>query len=262
MDDGFFWQAGQHPTQVSRAVSGTLGRTGCSSSLGTVHAAGKGRDIQCSRVPRADVPGVEVRSIYTSRLLHGVLFAHGSSLSLRCLCVLGDKVTQTIGVDDKRIRRDLQEMFGKLFDVCATFAGRSSEPASWLRRTTKESIVNGRSSPAPRSDSRLDEKTTDSTPPSTLPSDGTKVPWNNELASQVRVTSFVFDVFESNCVVKNDVQITHFIATTALPSLRKFLVDNDRVASACSNIVYHIVNPATKSKSKCVLVLSLSLSPS
>jgi hypothetical protein len=30
------------------------------------------------------------------------------SLFVRCLCVLGDKVTQTTAIDDKRIRKDLQ----------------------------------------------------------------------------------------------------------------------------------------------------------
>lgn len=43
-------------------------------------------------------------------------------------------------------------------------------------------------------------------------------------------------------------QIVDFVATTVVPSLRKFLMDNDRVASACSNIVYYILNPALKAK--------------
>ena len=71
-------------------------------------------------------------------------------LPTRCLCVIGDKVIQTTAMDDKRIKKDLQEVFGKLLDACVAFAGRGSEPSSKIRRTTRESIVNGRSSPAPR----------------------------------------------------------------------------------------------------------------
>jgi hypothetical protein len=33
------------------------------------------------------------------------------SLFIRCLCVLGDKVTQTTAIDDKRIRKDLQVQY-------------------------------------------------------------------------------------------------------------------------------------------------------
>ena len=43
-------------------------------------------------------------------------------------------------------------------------------------------------------------------------------------------------------------QIIDFVATTVVPNLRKFLMDNDKVASASSNIVYYIINPALKAK--------------
>ncbi|KAF8845997.1 hypothetical protein BDN67DRAFT_891629, partial [Paxillus ammoniavirescens] len=148
-------------------------------------------------------------------------------LTLRCLCVLGDKVTQTTAMDDKRIKKDIQETFGKLFDSCVTFVGRSSEPSSWIRRTTKESLINGRSSPAPRgvSDPKTEEKADSS---SVSLQDNFKPTWGSELPSQ----------------------ITNFIATIAVPNLRKFLMDNDRVASACGNIVYYVVNPELKTKSR------------
>lgn len=149
-------------------------------------------------------------------------------LALKCLCVLGDKVTQTTAIDDKRIRKDLQETFGKLLDACVTFVGKSTDQPNWMRRTTRESMVtNGRSSPALRggvSDLKQDEKDP-STP--TL-SDNAKPTWGTELPSQ----------------------ITTFIASTVVPELRRFLMDNDKVASACSNIVYYIVSPGIKTKAR------------
>ncbi|KAG2076732.1 hypothetical protein BDR04DRAFT_1132425 [Suillus decipiens] len=150
-------------------------------------------------------------------------------LALKCLCILGDKVTQTTAIDDKRIRKDLQETFGKLLDACVTFVGKSTDQPNWMRRTTKESMVtNGRSSPTLRggvSDMKLDEKPDSSTV--TLP-DNAKPTWGAELPSQ----------------------ITAFIASTAVPELRRFLMDNDKVASACSNIVYYIVSPGIKIKAR------------
>ncbi|KAF8131645.1 Dopey, N-terminal-domain-containing protein [Boletus edulis] len=152
-------------------------------------------------------------------------------LTLRCLCVLGDKVTQTTAMDDKRIKKDLQETFGKLLDACVSFVGRTTEPSSWIRRTTKESMINGRSSPAPRGGENIaDLRTTNEKANSSAVSlqDNSKPTWGNELPSQ----------------------IIDFVATTVVPNLRKFLVDNDRVASACSHIVYYILNPALKAKSR------------
>ncbi|KAI6031355.1 Dopey, N-terminal-domain-containing protein [Pisolithus microcarpus] len=149
-------------------------------------------------------------------------------LLLRCLCVLGDKVTQTTAMEDRRIKKDLQDVFSKLLDACVTFSGRSSESASWIRRTTKESIMNGRSSPVPRgvSDQKAEDKAMMSLP------DNAKPTWGSELP----------------------LQITNFIATTVLPNLRKFLPDNDKVASACSSIVYYVVNPAVKGKSRAPVI--------
>ncbi|OAX42077.1 hypothetical protein K503DRAFT_863326 [Rhizopogon vinicolor AM-OR11-026] len=149
-------------------------------------------------------------------------------LALKCLCVLGDKVTQTTAIDDKRIKKDLQETFGKLLDTCVIFVGRSSDQPNWMRRTTKESLVtNGRASPVHRGvlDVKLDEKATSS---SVSVPDSAKPTWGAELPSQ----------------------ISAFIASKAVPDLRRFLMDNDKVASACSNIVYYIVNPGIKAKAR------------
>lgn len=47
-------------------------------------------------------------------------------------------------------------------------------------------------------------------------------------------------------------QVNVYIASDALPSLRKFLVDSDKILAACNQIVYNIVNPALKGKARCV----------
>ncbi|KAK0466281.1 Dopey, N-terminal-domain-containing protein [Desarmillaria tabescens] len=146
--------------------------------------------------------------------------------TLRCLTVLADKLTQTTAIEDRRIRKDLQETFGKLLDSCVVYVGRSFDQGSWIRRTTKEALTtNGRESPAPRNEAKIDEKFNSS---STSLTPETPKPASNEVM----------------------IQINDFIAKTILPNLRRFLVDNDKVAAACSNIVYYIVNPAMKGKAK------------
>ncbi|KAJ6520217.1 Dopey, N-terminal-domain-containing protein [Mycena sanguinolenta] len=141
--------------------------------------------------------------------------------TLRCLTVLAEKITQTMATEDRRIRKELQETFGRLLDSCVVFVGRAYDQGSWIRRSTKDALgTNGRESPAPR-----DEKLGASV--SSLP-DVTSRPVPTELASQVNL----------------------FIATTAMQNLRRFLMDNDKVVAACTNIVYYIVSPAMKGKSK------------
>ncbi|KAK2464744.1 hypothetical protein APHAL10511_003162 [Amanita phalloides] len=142
-------------------------------------------------------------------------------LCLRCLTVLADRVTQTTAMEDRRVRKEVQDNFGKLLDSCVAFVGRTFDQGSWIRRSTKEALLaNGRESPAPRTDSRNEEKV-DGSPE--LPKPGT--------------VEFVS-------------QIMQFLASTALPRLRKFLMDNDKVAAACSNIVYYVVSPCLKGKNK------------
>ncbi|KAJ7755024.1 Dopey, N-terminal-domain-containing protein [Mycena maculata] len=141
--------------------------------------------------------------------------------ALRCLTVLAEKVTQTTAMEDRRIRKELQETFGKLLDSCVVFVGRAYDQGSWIRRSAKDALAtNGRDSPAPR-----DEKLSASV--SSLSADTARPP-STELASQ----------------------INSFIATTAMPSLRRFLMDNDKVVASCTNIVYYIVTPGMKGKTR------------
>ncbi|KAF8167553.1 Dopey, N-terminal-domain-containing protein [Crassisporium funariophilum] len=146
--------------------------------------------------------------------------------ALRCLGVLAEKVTQTTAMEDRKIRKELQDNYGKLLDLCVVYVGRSTDQGSWIRRSTKDSVAsNGRDSPVPRNDSKLDEKpevTATSIPPETP-----------KLGSAEVI-----------------LQINSFVATSALPNLRKLLMENDKIISACNNIIYYIVNPAMRGKSR------------
>ncbi len=45
-------------------------------------------------------------------------------------------------------------------------------------------------------------------------------------------------------------KVNSYIASDALPNLRKFLIDSDKILAACNQIVYSIVTPALKGKSR------------
>ncbi|KAG6851405.1 hypothetical protein H0H93_005803 [Arthromyces matolae] len=147
--------------------------------------------------------------------------------ALNCLTVLAEKITQTTAMEDRRIRKELQDNFGKLLDLSVAFVGRSYDQGSWIRRSTKESLVatNGRNSPAPAQDIKSDEKQDAST---LAPPDSAKPAAPSELV----------------------VQITDYLASSVLPNLRKFLIDNDKILSACNNIIYYVVNPAMRGRTR------------
>ena len=71
--------------------------------------------------------------------------------ALKCLGILGEKITQTSASEDKKIRKELQDHYGKLLDVCLTYVGKSTDAGSWIRRTARDVAGNGRESPLPRS---------------------------------------------------------------------------------------------------------------
>ncbi|KAF9566957.1 hypothetical protein CPC08DRAFT_758587 [Agrocybe pediades] len=149
--------------------------------------------------------------------------------ALRCLNVLADKVTQTTAMEDRKIRKELQDCYGKLLDSCVVYVGRFTDQGSWIRRGAKESVLlsgSGRESPAPRTEplSRNDEK---------YDGNATAVPETPKLGSLEVVG-----------------QINSFVATYALPNLRKLLIDNDKIIAACNNIIYYIVNPAMRGKTR------------
>ncbi|KAG9123031.1 hypothetical protein FRC07_000333 [Ceratobasidium sp. 392] len=151
--------------------------------------------------------------------------------ALQCLVVAAEKQAMTAALDDKRVKKDLQDYMNKLIDACLQISGRSID-GSGSRKGTREALVsaaNGRASPSPitrvKSDNFLNEKTT-----SSPAEDSAKVAaaWEFDMADEINL----------------------FFAQRLIPNLRKFMVENDKVIAVCTNIVYYVVNPAIRAKSK------------
>ena len=92
-----------------------------------------------------------------------------------------------------------------------------------------------------QSELSLDEKAT-SPSPSTV-DNAQKFPLF-DLSEQVSFFSRAY--IESNLYYK----INQYLAADILPNLRKFLGDNDKVLAVCNNIVYYVVSPALKARTK------------
>ncbi|KAF9447031.1 hypothetical protein P691DRAFT_803039 [Macrolepiota fuliginosa MF-IS2] len=159
-----------------------------------------------------------------------------SFFALKCLSVLAEKITQTTAMEDRRIRKELQDTYGKLLDACVTLVGRTQDHGSWIRRTAKEPLAtNGRESPAPVREDKIDPSASSSSLPAP-------------------------DTPKQGSSFEHTTQITQFVASSSLPNLRKFLVDNDKVASVCTNIVYYIVTPAMRGRTRPMEVDNVILS--
>ncbi|GAA6010233.1 hypothetical protein JCM11491_005403 [Sporobolomyces phaffii] len=143
--------------------------------------------------------------------------------TLRCFTVLSEKVSQTSALEDRRMRRDLQETFIRLVDASVQLAGRAVESGVWLRRTGLDPTSTG------DSDSQLSEKT------------------NQDAASVATETDKkAFPATTANIAR----EVTAFLSQRVVGDFRSFHVDSDKTVAACSNMVYYIVAPAFKTRNK------------
>ncbi|KAE8270920.1 hypothetical protein A4X09_0g1426 [Tilletia walkeri] len=132
---------------------------------------------------------------------------------LRCLTAIGEKMSLTTALEDRRLRRDLQDAYAKLFDTCVLIAGRSFESSTWIRRTRDASFEQNVDV-----DDESDEKLSASVV---------------ELSGSALIES-----------------INVFLGERGMSALRKFQFDTDRVNALCANVVYYIVTPAMRGKGK------------
>ncbi|GAA6000168.1 hypothetical protein JCM10207_007887 [Rhodosporidiobolus poonsookiae] len=141
---------------------------------------------------------------------------------LRCFTALSEKISQTSALEDRRLRRDLQETFIRLVDATVQIAGRAVESGSWLRKSLPEgSAANGETG--------------------SIASEKTKTDSQSVIDSEKRAVQP-----ERQLVV----EITDFLSGRVLADFRRFFIDADKTVAVCSNMVYYIVAPAFKTRAK------------
>ncbi|GAA5887198.1 hypothetical protein JCM6882_002446 [Rhodosporidiobolus microsporus] len=138
----------------------------------------------------------------------------------RCFTAVAEKVSQTSALEDRRLRRDLQETFIRLSDAAIQLAGRAAESGSWLRKAAPEGSV-------------ANDETASITSHRTKDSAATEI--DTRAVPQER--QFVREVAD-------------FLSKRAFQDFRRFLIDNDKTLAVCSNAVYYIVTPVFKTRAK------------
>ncbi|GEM07562.1 cellular morphogenesis-related protein [Rhodotorula toruloides] len=138
--------------------------------------------------------------------------------TLRCYTALAEKVTQTSALEDRRLRRELQDSFIRLADATVQVAGRAAESGGWLRKAPE----------AGDSDSIVSEKTKD---------EASSIPEAVKKPAAPSERALVQD-------------IAAYLTKHVLPDMRRFFIDADKTSAVCSNIVYYIAAPAFKTRAK------------
>lgn len=211
---------------------------------------------QYFRQPTSSLPDSPVRLFPRLSLLDQYLTAP----SPRCFTALSEKVSQTSALEDRRLRRDLQETFIRLSDAAIQLAGRAAESGTWVRKTAADgTVLAGLSCPLlfsshdsvdpsfaqtrpARCLRRRREMDSRQSRTSTSEQVGRSASWSARCVPPLLLSALT-DLFFSS-------QIVDFLAQRVLADLRRFLVDADKTAAVCSNMVYYIVAPAFKTRAK------------
>ncbi|KAF9918461.1 hypothetical protein BX616_008681 [Lobosporangium transversale] len=143
---------------------------------------------------------------------------------LRVMTVLCDRLSNTTYFEDKKIRRDASDLYGRVVEQCVLIAGRSFDHGIWLRNRNPQDLE------------ILEESDTDSTRESIKPLSS-----GSSEAEQAKRTG----------KTKEDVliqQILTSLVQMVIPNLRKILQEQDRITQAISNLMYYVIAPSLKSR--------------
>lgn len=150
---------------------------------------------------------------------------------LRFLTVAVDGLIQSSVNDDRKTRRDAQDLYQRCVDYCILIAGRSFDQGIWLRRST-----------AHEDDEAVHSPSDNLSLPETILSDSTR----NMSTSNVSDLEKKAGWKSSEDVLI--AQVNTYLATAVIPELRQIIGDQDRIISLLNNLVYYVIGPALRSK--------------
>ncbi|KAA1127179.1 hypothetical protein PGTUg99_029413 [Puccinia graminis f. sp. tritici] len=138
--------------------------------------------------------------------------------TLKCFTILAEKISQTSALEDRRMRRDLQDTFVKLCDAVIQTAGKH------LDQMKGKPDYNG------------DHPTVSVE----------KEPPASPLVASTTLTDQTKTGDSDKPVTGAEAAL--FLSEKALPSCRRFLIESDRLQAVCTNIMYYLVTPAFKAR--------------
>ncbi|KAI8927393.1 Dopey, N-terminal-domain-containing protein [Entophlyctis helioformis] len=136
---------------------------------------------------------------------------------LRLLYALIQTLNSSQALDDKRIRKDAEEMMQRLCDYCILIGGRAFDQGAWRRVLTGD---------VP--DSIFRDDRADGSAPAAFVSPARKPSRTSE-----------------DMMIQ---EIIGYFADTIVPSLRQLMQDQDRAVALSTNFIYYIAGPMLKSR--------------
>ncbi|KAI9254739.1 Dopey, N-terminal-domain-containing protein [Helicostylum pulchrum] len=170
---------------------------------------------------------------------------------MRFLTVSLETLTKSAGYEqDRRIRKDAQDLYQRCIDYCILIAGKSFDQSLWMRsRTTALYDENGAN----------DDTSSIHTVDSSEASNNTSL--NNLMSSDSRNVSIsnVSDMEKKASWKSREEsmiqQVNQYLASQVIPRLRQLVGDNDKINSLLNNLVYYVIGPSLKSKIKNPIIL-------
>ncbi|GJJ70854.1 hypothetical protein EMPS_03204 [Entomortierella parvispora] len=140
---------------------------------------------------------------------------------LRIMTVLCDRLSHTNYFEDKKIRRDAADLYARVLDYCVLIAGRSFDQGIWLRNRNPQ-------------DFEILEESDDS-------------------RESTRPPSSISDVDQTKRAgkTKEDVLIQQILVSLCqliIPNMRRILLEQDRITTAITNLMYYVIAPALKTR--------------
>ncbi|CAG8680344.1 18141_t:CDS:10 [Gigaspora margarita] len=142
---------------------------------------------------------------------------------LRFMHGLADKLCSTEYFDDKKVRKDMQDVYQRVLDYCILISGRSFDQGLWLRRST----------PLPEGENENGEGADE----------------NESVKS--RITVPMQEEKKTPYKSKEEVlidQTNQYLATIVIPNIRRLLADQDKVVAILTNLMYYVVAPSLKNR--------------
>ncbi|CAG8486931.1 23999_t:CDS:10 [Cetraspora pellucida] len=142
---------------------------------------------------------------------------------LRFMHGLADKLCSTEYFEDKKVRKDMQDVYQRVLDYCILISGRSFDQGLWLRRST----------PLPEGE---DENTEEADENETEKSRAT-VPIQEEKKTAYKSKEEV--LIE---------QTNQYLAAIVIPNIRRLLADHDKIVAILTNLMYYVIAPSLKNR--------------
>lgn len=173
---------------------------------------------------------------------------------MRFLTVALEELTKWSGYDqDRRIRKDAQELYQRCIDYCILIAGKSFDQSLWMRSRSTTLYDETNSNDDTASVHTVDSSSLFETSTSTTIHTNNATQMDSDTASMRNVSiSNVSDMEKkSSWKWREDVmiqQINQYLANQVIPRLRLLVGDNDKINSLLNNLVYYVIGPGLKSK--------------